>query len=114
MTHDLETLENWLQICLIVAAVCTTVFPLIWLFSPWWRTPVGRLLMLQSVAFAAAIDLTAYFQFWPPSLDHILFIFWTQAIIFGLVAFASVWLTVLMIRMNYFQRKRDRDDAEHS
>lgn len=111
MTHDLETLENWLQFFLVVAGVCTTLFPLLWLFSPWYSTLLGRLLMLQSVAFAAAIDLTLYFQFWPPSLEHIVAIFWAEAVVFGLIALASVLLTVTMIRMNYFRKKKEKQDV---
>jgi hypothetical protein len=111
MTHDLEALENWLQAFLFVAAFCVTLFPLLWAWSRWWSTLLGRLLMLQSVAFAAAIDLTAYYPFRPPTLEHILVVFWLQAIVFGLIALASVLLTCTMIRMNYIRRKKGKQDV---
>lgn len=111
MTHDLETLMHWLKGFLIVAAICTTLFPLVWAFSPWWSTAVGRLVMLQSVAFALAIDATLYFQVVEIDMDHILTIFWVQAVIFGLIALASVSLTYTVIRMNYFSRKEERTNG---
>lgn len=109
MTPELERLQNWIHIFLIVAAVCTTLFPLVWSFSPWWTTTVGRLLMLQSIALALAIDATAYFQFSEVGLHNINLIFWLNAVIFGLIALASMLLTVTMIRMNYFSRSRRKE-----
>lgn len=107
MTAELERLEHWLHIFLITAAVCTTLFPLLWAFSPWYRTLVGRLLMLQSIALALAIDVTTYYQFVEIKPDDIMFIFWLNAVVFGLIALASVLLTVTMIRMNYFRHKKE-------
>lgn len=112
MTRDLESLQHWLLIFLWVASVCTTVFPLIWAFSRWWSTLVGRLLMLQSVALALAVDLTLVFQYIEVGPDDLLMIFWLNAIVFGLIAVASVLLTVTMIYMNYFRRKPKKENQD--
>lgn len=109
MTRDLESLQHWLHIFLWVAAVCTTLFPVLWAFSRWWSTLIGRLLMLQSVALAAAVDLTLAFQYIEVGPDDLLTIFWINAVVFGLIALASVLLTVAMIRLNYFRRKKKKE-----
>lgn len=112
MTRDLETLQQWLKICLLVAAICTTAFPLLWAWSPWWQTLLGRLMMLQAIAFAAAVDITAFFQYYGSDAwfaKHILFIFWLNAIVFALIALATLLLTVTMARMNWRRHKRKRE-----
>lgn len=108
----MQRLEDILQVFLVVAAVCCTAFPGLWAFSRWWSTTLGRLLMLQSVAFALAIDFTALFVFWEPGLEHIMFIFYAQAVIFGLIAVSSVLLTMTMIKMNYFRHKRKKASTQ--
>src|SRR4051812_47633615 len=109
MTHDLESLEHWLRVCLIVAAICTTAFPILWAFSSWYSTQLGRVLMLQAVAFALAIDLTLFFQYYTPTNENIMFVFWTNAIVFTLIAVATLWLTYVMCKMNYLQRRQKRE-----
>lgn len=114
MTRDLETLQHWLLIFLWVASVCTTLFPVLWAFSRWWTTLVGRLLMLQSLALALAVDLTLAFQYIEVGPDDLLMIFWLNAVVFGLIALASVLLTFAMIRLNYFRRKRKKETQNGS
>lgn len=101
MTEDIETLKLWIHICLIVAALGTTAFPLLYSLTPWRSTMLGQLVMLQAAAFALAIDLTLLFQFWTP--DSILLIFWVNAVVFNLIAISTTALTWAMWRMN---RKR--------
>lgn len=112
MTRDLETLQQSLLIFLWVAAVCTTIFPVLWAFSRWWSTLLGRLLMLEGVALALAVDLTLAFQYIEVTPDDLLLIFWLNAIVFGLIALASVLLTFTMIRMNYIRRKRKKETQD--
>lgn len=105
MTRDLVVLQWWIQVCLTVAAVCATSFPVIWAFSRWWETLLGRLLMLQGVSFALAINLTLVFRTWPPT-HHIELALITTAVVFGLIALSTSLLTATMIRMNYIRRKK--------
>jgi hypothetical protein len=102
MTHDVDVLKNWIQACLVLAAIFTTAFPILYLFSPWYSTKLGRLLMLQAVAFAIAIDCTLLFQFWFPS--NILVIFWINAIVFFLIAISTGALTLMLWRTNHNKR----------
>lgn len=110
MTEQLQNLIHWLKIMLVITSVCTTIFPLLWAFSPWYRTVVGRLLMAQSVCFCVAIDLTTYTTFRPPPPEHIVRYFWIEVVLFTAIAVTSLMLTYTMIRMNYFRRKKARQD----
>lgn len=106
MTHDIHTLLHWLRVVLIVAAICATLFPILYLFSHWWSTMLGRLLMLQGVAFALALDVTCLFTYWRPT--DILVEFWIDVIVFTLIAVATASLTVMMIRANYKKLRRKK------
>lgn len=106
MTSETEALMTWIQVCLVVAALCATSFPVVWAFSRWWSTLLGRLLMLQAVAFAAAIDLTLVFHFVEISRDNIQTLFWVNAIVLGLIAISTLLLTVTVVRMNYIRRQK--------
>ena len=103
MTHDIHVLMAWIIGCLTIAALCTTAFPILYAFFPWRSTLLGKLLMLQGVAFALVMDLTVLFQFWAPS--NILVLFWVNAAGFSLVAIATASLTVMLWRKNHTNRK---------
>jgi len=111
MTTDVDVLMNWIQACLAIAAVFTTAFPFLYLFSPWYSTKLGRLLMLQAVAFALAIDMTLLFQFWVPV--NVLIIFWMNAFVFFLIAIATGALTIMLWHTNHKKtdhpRRRETD-----
>lgn len=98
MTRDIETLTNIIRICLAVAAFFTTLFPVIYLLFPWQSTRLGRLLMLQAVSFALALDMTLLFTFWMPG--DVLVIFWTNALVFFLIAISTCLLTVMLWKTN--------------
>jgi hypothetical protein len=55
---------DW-QIALITAAaVAATLFPILYTFiAPWWRTVVGRSLVISEVSLAALLD-TALLAYW--------------------------------------------------
>ena len=112
MTTDVDELMNWIRACLVLAAIFTTAFPVLYLFSPWHSTKLGRLLMLQAVAFALAIDLTLLFQFWVPV--NVLIVFWMNAAVFFLIAIATGALTIMLWRTNHRKvdhpRRRETDD----
>lgn len=107
MTTDVANLLMWIQVCLWVAAVCATAFPLLYLFSPWFRSSLGRWLMMQGVAFAVAIDTTLLFQYWTP--DNVIVVFWVNAFVFTLAAVATAGLTLMLWRSNYKHRKRVKE-----
>ena len=93
--HEMHVLINWLRVFLILAVAFSTLFVIMYAFSPWYRSVVGRLLMLQSFSVALALDITLYFQFWPP--HHILVAFWIELIEFLLIALATCLLCILLL-----------------
>lgn len=111
MTTDVDTLMNWVQGCLVAAAIFTTAFPILYLFSPWYSTLLGRLLMLQAISFALAIDFTLLFQFWVPV--NVLIVFWMNAAVFFLIAIATGALTIKLWILNHRKvdhpRRRETD-----
>jgi hypothetical protein len=102
MTTDVDVLTNWIRACLVLAAIFTTAFPILYLFSPWYSTKLGRLLMLQAVSFALAIDITLLFTYWFPS--NILINFWIEAAVFFLIACSTGALTFMLWRTNHQKR----------
>lgn len=110
MTKDIDALMSWITACLVVTAICTTAFPLMYSVSKWHRTRLGQILMVQSASLAAAIDLTLLFTFWTPK--NVLVIFWVNAAIFTLLAFSSAALTAIMWDYNHSKNKREKRNAE--
>lgn len=106
MTRDVEVLQQWILICVGFAALNTTFFPVLYLFSEWNESKLGRILMLQGVAFALAIDLTFLFAFWRP--EDILVLFWINAAAFTLVAVATGLLTWMLWRTNHSKHSLKR------
>lgn len=103
MTRDINVLRAWLLAVVFIAAVGANSFPIIYSFFPWRSHLIGRLLMLQGVAFAAAIDMTVLFAFWTP--EDILVIFWVQGLVFTGIAWSTISLTWGMWRMNHPKKR---------
>lgn len=107
MTHDIEVLRSWARACLFVTALCTTAFPIMYAFSPWFKSPIGRALMIQAIAFATAVDLTLVVMFWRPT--DILVLFWLNAFVFTFIASATAWLTITMVKANYKKHSKKKE-----
>lgn len=110
MTHELQLMLQWLRIIIIVAAVATTLVPIVYSFSPWYTTQLGRMFMVRGITFALAMDLTALFAMWNP--NNIVLEFWTQIVVFSIVAITNLAMAGLIWRMRYFRRKAKRDAIE--
>lgn len=101
MTRDIDTLRTWLQWVLGVAAFFTTAFPVLWLFSRWTDSLMGKLLMFWTASFALVLDVSFLFQFWEP--HDILVLFWTEALMFTLIAASSAAMTCRLYWVNYHE-----------
>jgi uncharacterized membrane protein YfcA len=106
MTHDLEVLRQWIRIVQLITCVAVTSFPILYSFTPWRTRPVGKILMLQGIAFATAMDVSSIISYWRPT--NIILVFWIYAFILTFVAVATSLLSVLVVRMNrpFFRRRR--------
>lgn len=110
MTQNLDLLRIWIRIALLVAAICTTSFPLLYGFFRWWRRPIGRLLMMQAASFAIAVDLSAVLAFGFPKTP--IMRFWVDAVVLTLIAGSSAMLTGFMVKLNFFPKKEQRNEAQ--
>lgn len=102
MTRDPETLKETLKYILFVAAFFATAFPVMYAFSPWYKSALGKVLMLHGFALAFALDVTLLFYFWQPK--DILIVFWIEVVIFALIALANFMICLLLWRNNYSKR----------
>jgi hypothetical protein len=109
MTHDIHTLTEWIRVVALIAATCTTMVPILYLFFPWRSRLIGRIFMLQALSFAAVIDLSTLFSFWHP--DDILLVFWIDAIVLTAVAVSTFAFAVLLWSVRPFLKKKDNLDA---
>lgn len=102
---EIETLQQVTLVFLWVAAVCATSFPILYAFSPWYKTPLGRVVMLQAGAFALALDVSLIAKYWRPSNDFHMFLI--NAAVFGIIALATGSMTFLLWKANYEVKRRE-------
>lgn len=113
MSHDIETLTNWIRICLGFAALNVTVFTVLFFFTTWRRYMLGWAFMLKALGFTLALDLTLLFQYWTPK--NILVVFWIQATVFTLIALSTATMTYLLWRSNFSGKtKKKRGSGTHA
>jgi len=53
---DIFTLSEAIRGLLILSCISATSFPILYAFSFWEKTWLGRAMMLQSIAFAVSLD----------------------------------------------------------
>jgi hypothetical protein len=103
MTHNIHALREWIRVVVIVTAICTTAVPVLYSFFPWRSRPIGILLMVESISFALAMDLSALFTIWKPS--DILIVFWIDAVMLTAIAVSTAAMAYLMLRILISQRR---------
>jgi hypothetical protein len=99
MTQDIEVLRAWIRVVILIAAIGSTSVPLVYSFSAWRERPIGRVMMLQAITFAAAIDMTALFSFWAPT--NILVIFWVNVFVLSAIAISTSMLAYMVWSLNH-------------
>ena len=104
----IDTVLHWLKIVSVVTAVCVTAFPVLYLFSPWYRSQLGRAVMLQSVSVAFAIDISVTYQFWRFTTDLQKLLYVNLGILIFIAA-TSVYLTAMLIIYNFTPQKEKAD-----
>lgn len=63
-----STLAALNEVLLVVLAIVVTAFPIIYgVLAPFWKTLLGRSVMILGVALALLADLSILFDFWQPS-----------------------------------------------
>lgn len=106
MTQEVENLMQWTLICVFLAALFTTLFPILYAFVPWYRTPLGRSLMIQAITLAIAVDGTLLLQFWTP--ENLEALIWFNAAVFTALAGSSAYLTWKMFKHNFIKPYKEK------
>lgn len=112
MNQDVETMRQWSLVALTIAAFPVTAFPLLYLvLSPWYRSQLGRAVMLQSLSIACAIDFSVVYQHWAfTSNIRLLLTIWLFMIIF--IGAAALYLTVVLIVINIVRPQKETQNVE--
>lgn len=106
MPNDAHTLLIVIRVVLAIAAIATTIFPVLYFFSPWWRSHLGRAVMLEALSVAFAIDITAYAQFFRTT-NNIWVIFWVNLSFLVFISLASLYLTAALLYYNFRPKKEN-------
>lgn len=105
---SIDTVIQWVKFASVFTAILTTAFPLIYLFSPWYRSQLGRAVMLQSVSIAFAIDITVVYQHWRFTTD----LRTLMLINIGLLLFISagtLYLIIMLLVYNFANHKENQN-----
>lgn len=100
--HDLLT---YLDVARFIAAVSTTTVPVLYSFYSWRSRMLGRLFMMQAVAFALGIDTTLVLTTWGPG--NFLIHFWVKMVSLTAISISTIALSIKMWQLNHKQRKKD-------
>lgn len=97
------TLLEWALRLVVGSAIGQTLFVLLWSTLPWWRSIVGRALMVKSLALAIYLDWAVTSYYWGP-FDNSETI---AVCLFGLV-FAGIWSQLGAISYEMLRARLDR------
>lgn len=111
MSEMPESLRAILLGALGTAAFFATAFPVLYLFSTWYSTAVGRMVMLLCTSYALALDGTLIMALWRP--DNYLVRFWVNLVLFSLLAISSAAITRMLWRTNHSKWSLHRNDKEN-
>lgn len=115
MPTDVETMRQWTLVALTIASIPVTTFPLLYLlFSPWYKSQLGRAVLLKSLSVACLLDFSVVYRYWAFT-DNIrtLLVIWFYLIIF-VGAAASYQLGVLIFANFIRPWKARKKDVEQS
>lgn len=91
------------KVLLSTAAVPTTVFPLLYMRSPWFRSWLGRATMVQSIVLAVLVDFSCFRAFFANIHNQKLFL-WINVSIVILITITSSMLVYLLWTFQYRAR----------
>lgn len=90
---------RWVTSVVIVGSTLFAVaFPILFAFSTWNRSALGRILMADSLAYAGLMVITAIFRFWRPSSTTVVV---SYMIAFILISATNAALLYMLWRLNY-------------
>lgn len=114
MSNDVETIRHWTLIALTIAAFPVTTFPLLYLVSaPWYKSQLGRAVLIKSLSVAFAIDFSVVYRYWAFTSNlKILLTIWFCMVVFIGVG-ASYQLGVFLYT-HFIKPRRGKPHVEHN
>lgn len=100
---DVTLLETTLRLY-VAAAIGQTAFVVLWASLPWWKTRVGRAMMVKSASLMIVLDFGVINYYWGP------FHAWVGVALFALVVVGiySQFFTFLYEDIQARRRRRER------
>lgn len=112
MPDDIQTVLEITRIFGLITGICVTTFPVLYFFSaPWFKTHLGRALMLQSASIAFTIDLSIVAQYITITEDiHKILII--NVVVLTWVSVGSLYLTAMLFHYNFRKELEYGPDSE--
>lgn len=107
MNHDLGMALDLGRILLVIAAITSTSFQFLYMFTPWYKSPLGRAVMLQAIALCFALQLQVVFTFFVQDIP-LNVLYWINDGILLVIVIATSMLAYLQWT---YRRKRKEDHA---
>jgi hypothetical protein len=96
-------LFSWTVRLVHAAAIGQTLFVFQWAFLPWYRTVIGRALMVKSLSLMLYLDWTLVVYHWGPLTDQQTI----AVVLFGLITF-GIWSQLVALNHEIWRTRRER------
>jgi hypothetical protein len=112
MPEDVETMRQWVLFALTIAAIPVTAFPLLYLiFSPWYKSQLGRAVLLKSLSIAFAINFSVVSRYWGVASNaHTLLVVWFFMVIF--IGAAATYQLGVLVFTNFIRSEKESENVE--
>lgn len=110
ITRDMELAVIIGRLVLMLAVVTTTSFPVLYAFSPWYNSSLGRAIMMQAATLALAIWLKFVLTFFLADGPRG-FLLWTNVTVLVLITVSTSALTYLLWKIRR-DAKREQKELE--
>lgn len=113
MPNDVETIRQWTLLALTIAAFPVTAFPLLYLlFSPWYKSQLGRAVLIKSLSIACAIDYSVVSRYWGVTSNlHTRLVVWFFMVVF--IGIGATYQLGVLLYTNFFRNwKASKQNVE--
>lgn len=107
MPDDFLVLRSVLYVTIAIAVLLTAAFPVLYLFSPWWKSWTGRALMYRAVSYTVLMIGSVWLHFWPP--DDVGYRLWIRILLFTFLAGGSASGLYMLWRVNHLSTTKKKE-----
>jgi hypothetical protein len=109
---DIATVRHIGVVVLVISALATTLFPVLYAKAPWYRSALGRAVMFRAVALALVLDLAVVFELWVEPRSRLVLL-WINIAVLAVIGASSAAMSVVLMRIRRYGDKRSHDAGEH-